>query len=622
MLGRTRPASRILLWPRRTRAVRFTTASSKPSHEATAESKEVRENILDGSPRDRFRLIRKVDLGLKDPAVPSASTFSIRRITRNTEPSPWTKPENTLGPVSDASTNDGAVKKWARTRRTPATNTTHWVEKYSAKTWRDVRDVERPERAAPNTTGSHKLPGTAKWANVVRKQMGPQGEGNPFTFNSNTRERRLPTPAHLPPTPFSNSVSPQKKKTAVPSPAEDGAPPRSAILGEMKTWNFDIPSETEAHGEEPEIPPEAFPEDGVPSRSKVIAEMRTWNIVHPPIAAAPTVEPVVVTPSHRVREEKARPAEVLPPLDREFREWLISAMKEAVHDAERNKSNTESLAVYNGPTVLVLNAASRSLIESDFYRLAQQGQHLGDWAVGITRIIQARDPATYEPLGKYYIFFHTRAAALAYSEVVWRLHLLSRRAARLLSTSPLSSFDTTPNPLPLAPTLASERGTEADLEAALKGYTLLPHSAMLDLKLHLCKDLPVPALDRLSALNEKLSPSPLVQGHHFVLVNIEGCKTTVAALHEAIHRDGAERRFPWGLASRRDGEPSIAAVSPESDESKAESWRGRVARSSRFVVPFTDVAEARRFVRNWHRREMRDLQGRNMIVKFNVTALW
>jgi hypothetical protein len=131
-------------------------------------------------------------------------------------------------------------------------------------------------------------------------------------------------------------------------------------------------------------------------------------------------------------------------------------------------------------------------------------------------------------------------------------------------------------------------------------------------------------------MNEHLgsSPSSYLTQHHFVLINIEGCKTTVAALHDAIDRDGEERGLPWGLAVREDGKPSIAAVMPD-DLSEAEvSSRGSVANGDtgnrfwRFIVPFAEAAEARRFVRNWHRREMRDLEGRNMVMVFNVTALW
>ncbi|OIW32406.1 hypothetical protein CONLIGDRAFT_268283 [Coniochaeta ligniaria NRRL 30616] len=454
----------------------------------------------------------------------------------------------------------------------------------------------------------------------------PTSSNKPFALNPEFAAKGRSPPAHIPTS--RRSLSAQTKNVE-PVQTKDGAPPRSDILGQMSTWNFfeQLATTSEHQSEEPDV----VPEDDAPPRSKVIGEIKTWNFEAPSITEADTSDQLadqLLAPPKPASRTRGKGREKLPPLDHEFREWLITATETAVEEAEKNRPNTNNVAVYDGPTVLVLNAASRSLLESDFYRLARQGKHLGDWAVGIARIIQARDPATYEPLGKYYIFFHTRAAALAYREEVWRLHQLSRRAAHLISTS-LSASDSIPGPLPLAPTLAVDRDTDADLDAALRGYTLLPHSARPDLKIHLCKNLPVPPEDRLSVMSQHLAPSPssYPTQHHFVLVNLEGCKTTVAALHAAIARDGEERRLPWGLATRQDGWPSIEAVAPDDDVS----WGGGGGAADdgddggrfwRFIVPFTEAAEARRFVRNWHRREMRDLEGRNMVVVFNVTALW
>jgi hypothetical protein len=376
--------------------------------------------------------------------------------------------------------------------------------------------------------------------------------------------------------------------------------------------------------------------DEAPPRSKIIEEMQTWDFEMPP-STEPRIEKRDPTSQlESRRKESKRKDEVLPPLDHNFREWLITAVEEAISDADKNRTGTDIPAVYNGPTVLVLNAASRSLLESDFYRLAGQGKHLQDWAVGIARVIQARDPTTYEPLGKYYIFFYTRAAALAYEEEVTRLHLQSRRAAHLLSTSLSSSSDNTPGPLPLAPNLASDPGAELERDATLRGYTLVPHSARLDLEIYLCRDLPIPHEDPLSRINAHLAASSSPAGppdlphrdHHFVLISLEGCKTTVAALHDAIARDGEQRRLPWAIGARSDGKPSIAAVKPGEGWAPEQPWYFRPPKEDpggrfwRFLVPFAEAAEARRFVRNWHRREMQDLEGRNMVVTFNVTALW
>jgi hypothetical protein len=71
------------------------------------------------------------------------------------------------------------------------------------------------------------------------------------------------------------------------------------------------------------------------------------------------------------REPKRAPL----PLGDELRAWLENAVSEV-----RRSSKREA-----GPTVLVLSNASRSLLESDFYRLAPQGQHVDGWAGAITK---------------------------------------------------------------------------------------------------------------------------------------------------------------------------------------------------------------------------------------------
>lgn len=650
MLARTRPPSRILLWPRSSRAVvRFTTTSTASSHEdATARSEDVGGGVV-GTPKKRFAHIRKLDSALRDPAVRWAGKYTIRRLKRNTEPvvprAPWTKLEEVPGEAEPSPAL--TTKTWTPTGRVTSQDTPAWAENNNAKRHPAKRSACH-ERASQTVSGDDKLSGAYIGTDTEARNSASLGQWTPFTLNPDVAVKSSSPPEH-PPTftrkPFTlnpdfaanrhlspahtktspSSSSPQKKDVE-PVRSKDGAPARAEILGEMRTWNFETaPTTLEAVIQESDV----VAEDDGPPRSKIIGEMTTWNFE---VQADAGNQEATPKPPRRVRQKRT---EVLPPLDREFREWLIAATDAAVEEAERNRANTNNIAVYDGPTVLVLNAASRSLLESDFYRLARQGKHLGDWVVGIARVVQARDPATYEPLGKYYVFFHTRAAALAYSEEVRRLHELARRQAHLVSTS-LSS-DSIPGPLPLAPALINvDRGAEADLDAALRGYTLLPHSARLDLKLHLCKDLPTPPEDRLSRMNRDLGddPSPssylAAQEHHFVLVSLEGCKTTVAALHAAIGRDGEERGLPWALAAtRRDGKPSsIAAIAPDDDDGPEttladdDATGNQQRRFWRFVVPFADAAEARRFVRNWHRREMRDLEGRNMVVVFNVTALW
>jgi len=621
MLGRTRPASRILLWPHsKTRAVRFTSStSSRSSHETTAEyePEDTTDDAVSSSPTRRtFKHIRKLISGLYDTEGLRDDKCVVRRVTSNTAPAipPGSQAKVEKGLSEDEHSDDAAERKWAPVRRVAAEDDPNWTHKCSLQ----------PERAS--NTGSRQSSFPGNWGRAANNgvDMAPSGQWKSYSPNPDLVERKPPTSAHLPrPTPPS-IFPPQKKKHEIVE-VEDGAPPRSKILDEMRTLNFETPPSTEA--EQPRArsePPgeeemDNVQQDDGPPRSIIIEEMSAWNYVPPGTEAGADVgeerEAVVRQTPPRAQEETT---EELPPLDGDFREWLETAIDTSIREAELNKALTSGVPTYDGPTVLVLNAASRSLVESDFYRLAPQGKHLGDWAVGIARVIQARHPSTYEPLGKYYIFFHTRAAALAYEEEVWRLHFLSRRAAQLVSSSQSSSDLSIPGSLPLTPTLAAE---SADLDAALKGFTLLPHSAMLDLKLHLCKDLPLPATDKLSDMTRYLSSSPETdpaQEQCSVLVSLEGCKATISALHDAIARDGEERRIPWGLTSRSDGKPPIAAIVPGNTRE-----RGRHdARFWRFIVSFAEAAEARRFVRNWHRREMRDFEGMSTVVTFNATVLW
>lgn len=55
-----------------------------------------------------------------------------------------------------------------------------------------------------------------------------------------------------------------------------------------------------------------------------------------------------------------------------------------IRGKEGEEKNRESQS-YNGPAILELNSASKSLLESDFYRLGRQGQHLHGWASGIVK---------------------------------------------------------------------------------------------------------------------------------------------------------------------------------------------------------------------------------------------
>ncbi|KAK1766804.1 hypothetical protein QBC33DRAFT_540283 [Phialemonium atrogriseum] len=296
-----------------------------------------------------------------------------------------------------------------------------------------------------------------------------------------------------------------------------------------------------------------------------------------------------------------------------------------------NGTDTDEGQSYNGPAVLVLNSASKSLLESDFYRLGRQGQHLDGWASGIVKVVQARSPTTQEPLGQYFIHFDSRAAAMAYMDEVMRLLSLSRQAAG--SNWDLSPRDPT-GPLPLAPKLGATRGGEGDTDASVQAFTLIPPSAALNLKLRL----PEEVESRRHGQAGRRNGEPGIGGgiwsgdggrhaegkgeHHKVLVWLDGSQVTADTLLGAIEDDGKDRNLAWRL---QDGPRSIAPIPgagfrnalekgpPEKDDPTQQ--------RARFIVSFAEAVEARRFARSWHKREL-SLPDRDRTMVVNATALW
>ncbi len=80
-----------------------------------------------------------------------------------------------------------------------------------------------------------------------------------------------------------------------------------------------------------------------------------------------------------LREETRRPEPRTPlALDDEMKQWL-----DTPPEAPKDPANAGSYI--NKPAVLVVKGASKSLLETDFYRLAPQGHHLDGWAGGIQK---------------------------------------------------------------------------------------------------------------------------------------------------------------------------------------------------------------------------------------------
>ncbi|KAG6365943.1 hypothetical protein INS49_000119 [Diaporthe citri] len=312
-------------------------------------------------------------------------------------------------------------------------------------------------------------------------------------------------------------------------------------------------------------------------------------------------------------------------------------------------------------TVVVISGTSPSLMDTDFYRVAPEGQHVEGWAGGLVKVIQAHDSISYEPLGQYYLMFHTRPSALAYVNEVWRLHELSRK---MLHAPADSGREVAKGSLDQAP--ASPQPFLTDEErAAVRSFTLCsPHiTPSISVRMwntQLVRELA--AKSNIADVLPTLRPEGSTPARVLLkLTSPDGQHgegqggLTADELWLTLRDDGRERSAPWMLANLSEGimpvkpkfisehykitvkaEPvpvalelddgdidglheelagaPLAAPPPRKDGS-GDAGVDRNERFRRFVLTFTQPAIARRFVRCWHKRVVYDaLLDRSVVV--------
>ncbi|KAI1304479.1 hypothetical protein F5Y03DRAFT_170864 [Xylaria venustula] len=304
-------------------------------------------------------------------------------------------------------------------------------------------------------------------------------------------------------------------------------------------------------------------------------------------------------------------------------------------------------------SMLILSAASKNLLESDFLRLGAKGKHVEGWVGGILKVIQARDPDTLEPKGYYFILFDTDEAAAAYkdrAEHLWQLgkaHVPGAHHGR-------AHMQQQPLPRGLRRTLQGE-----DVAQLIASFTLVPPSQSL----HLTQSRMSPArIAELYAEGGFVDRLAARAGSKFlVLVRLDGGRLTLDTLRRAIEEDGNARHLAWrvtdlekgilpfgksilkakdrvhdapraendvddGTSDTRKGlsaqdveneDGASTNASPfSSDGTTGQStgtavrevearMDGRYRQYPRFIIPFMDEAEAHRFVQSWHRRELK-----------------
>ena len=108
-----------------------------------------------------------------------------------------------------------------------------------------------------------------------------------------------------------------------------------------------------------------------PSRTSIIRDLKKWDWKGEP------------------RPFRSKNLEEQTPL---FEERPIPKQEEERKAGLDSVSCSEEQESYNGPSVLVLSTASKSLLESDFYRLGRQAKHLDGWASGIVKGTKLKPP--------------------------------------------------------------------------------------------------------------------------------------------------------------------------------------------------------------------------------------
>ncbi|PVH73342.1 hypothetical protein DL98DRAFT_519999 [Cadophora sp. DSE1049] len=262
--------------------------------------------------------------------------------------------------------------------------------------------------------------------------------------------------------------------------------------------------------------------------------------------------------------------------------------KEAFQD--RSTSLAGSNGKHSRVSILVLKACSKTLEESDFYRVGPKGNHIESWTNGILKVIPARDNVTLEPLGQYFLLFSSIAAARLYLD----------KTMRLLELTKSNDFFSKP--------YGRSRLREGeDLDAILRNFTLVPAGGKLSLRM-----LHPPYSKGLQWMIDAGGPAPLVarqeKAQNIILLSTDRDHVKSHELENAIMDDGKRRNLHWKLAGAK-GEAIVkletkgqsAGEDVESEEGTSRPC-SRYRGPARYTISFKDSNEARRFVREWHRR--------------------
>ncbi|CAL3968055.1 unnamed protein product [Diplocarpon coronariae] len=248
----------------------------------------------------------------------------------------------------------------------------------------------------------------------------------------------------------------------------------------------------------------------------------------------------------------------------------------------------QKLDVYGNKkfAVLVLQGCSKTLEVTDIYRIGSKGDHFESWTKGIVKVIPARDNITLQPLGEYYILFSNKPAAWAYVD----------QTLQLLEFARVREFTRIRQ--------AHHFGEEQD--ATLESFSMVPTTGLLSLR-----HLDPPYSKGLEWMFNAGGPAALVakqsKAQDIVLFTTDRDSVTQADLLRALGEDGVRRNLHWRLAGGSGEaitklETNILAQRAEGGTRFEGRLHGGYRGPARYIISFKDSNEARRFVREWHRR--------------------
>ncbi|TVY39348.1 hypothetical protein LSUB1_G002874 [Lachnellula subtilissima] len=279
--------------------------------------------------------------------------------------------------------------------------------------------------------------------------------------------------------------------------------------------------------------------------------------------------------------------------------------KEA-EDGERGRRREAS--------VLVLNSAMKTLEESDFFRVGPRGEHIEGWT-----IIPGRDNNTLRPLGHYYILFYNNVAAKTYLDSLYGIWKIAKRR---------SAWESSGIPgMPLPPGMLRDG---EDIQKLVKSFTLVPPYSQLFLRM-----LSKPYKPAMLRLLDEGGPGAIAarktKADNMVLITSDIGVFDPQELLRAINDDGKRRNLHWKLALSKDrlvqlkDDPVVNGMEEETGGSPKLKQR-TLRPPARYVLSFKDRHEARRFVREWHKRSMPEKKnprpGEELPPVINAEILW